>query len=186
MDYTIRETKHAFGFLFVGVSIAVAAAAILSEIVFVSKSPYYYYVIVWIGSFGITFGATMAKLGKIIPLIRSRMKNSLHWSAGAKLLNGLCWAVPFATIALFPSFLQYLILLGIGLGNLSTFILMKKYSGLTNNEQLIVGAISLLAIPFAFEIDTALFVTSQDIAVMLSRILISISYAAGGLYALFS
>ena len=41
-------------------------------------------------------------------------------------------------------------------------------------------------IPITIEIDTSLFVSHQDIAVLLSRILISISYAIGGTYALFS
>jgi hypothetical protein len=79
---------------------------------------------------------------------------------------------------------QYLILLGIGLGNLSTYLMMKKYSGLDNREQLIVASISLAAAPVAVVVDSSLFATHQDIAVMVSRILIAGSYAAGGAYAL--
>ena len=186
LEGSTLEVRRAFGFLFIGVSVAVAVAAVLSEIAFTQKVPIYYYGIIWIASFGITFGASIRKLRKIIPSIRSRMKNSIRWSVGAKTINGLCWAGPFVAIGAFPSLLQYLILLGIGLGNLSTYILMKKYSGLDNKEQLIVGLISLLSIPAAIGIDTALFATHQDIAIMLSRILISISYAVGGVYALFA
>lgn len=186
MEHSRIEVRRAFGFLFIGVSIAVGAAAVLSEIAFVNKAPFYYYGIIWIASFGITFGASIGKFRKVIPSIRNRMKNSVKWSAAAKVINGLCWAGPFIAIAAFPSLFQYLILLGIGLGNLSTYIFMKRYSMLDNKEQLIVGLISLVTIPIAVEIDTSLFNTQQDIAVMLSRILISISYAAGGIYALFS
>ena len=105
-------------------------------------------------------------------------------SAGAKALNGICWAGPFIAIAAFPSLYQYLILLGIGLGNLSTYFLIKKYAKADNREQLIVAVISLVAIPVAIVIDSSLLATHQDIAVMLSRILIAIAYAAGGAFAL--
>ena len=63
---------------------------------------------------------------------------------------------------------------------------MRIFSHQNNKEQFLVGVIALLAIPIAIEIDTSLFVFHQDIAVLLSRILISISYAIGGTYALFS
>jgi hypothetical protein len=176
------EIRKAFGYLFICVSIAVAAGAILSEIVFLSKSPFYYYGIVWFGSFGAVVGLNFRKFGKILPLIRQRMKNSLKWSPKISAINGICWAGPFIAIGAFPSLLQYLILLGIGLGNLSTYLIMKKFSNQDNKEQMIVGVIALASIPAAIVIDATLF-TLQDIAVLLSRILISISYAAGGIYA---
>jgi len=49
---------------------------------------------------------------------------------------------------------------------------------------MIVGLISLAAIPFAMGIDLTLLVRRQDVAVMLSRILISIAYGTAGMYAL--
>ena len=60
---------------------------------------------------------------------------------------------------------------------------MKKFSGLANNEQIIVGMISLAAIPIAVLIDTS-FVSNQTIAVIVSRIMIAVAYGAGGIYAL--
>jgi hypothetical protein len=63
---------------------------------------------------------------------------------------------------------------------------MKLYSNQSNKEQMLVGLTALLVIPLAVEIDTSLFVSHQDIAILLSRLLISISYAIGGVYALFS
>ena len=178
------EVRRAFGLLFIGVSIAVGVAAVLSEIAFTDKFPTFYYGVIWFGSFGITFGIILGKFRKIIPSIRGRMKNSVKWPRNVKAVNGLCWAAPFMAIGAFPGLYQYLILLGIGLGNFSTYMFMRKYSELDNREQIIVGAISLVAIPFAIIIDTSLFVTSQTIAVITSRILIAIAYGAGGVYAL--
>lgn len=178
------ETRRAFGLLFICVSIAVGVASVISEIAYINDLPLYYYAIIWLGSFGAVFGAGAAKFRKAAPAIRGRMKTSAKWSAGSKALNGICWAGPFAAIAAFPSLYQYLILLGIGLGNLSTYLLIKKYSNADNREQLIVAVISLVAIPVAIVIDSSLFASNQDIAVMLSRILIAVAYAAGGAFAL--
>ena len=184
MQDQAAETRRAFGFLFICVSVAVGAASVISEIAYLTGLPFYYYPIIWLGSFAAVFGAGSRKFRKAAPAIRDRMKTSVSWSAGTKALNGVCWAGPFAAIAAFPSLYQYLILLGIGLGNLSTWLLIKKYSGGDNREQLIVALISLVAIPVAIVIDSSVFVASQDIAVMLSRILIAIAYAAGGAFAL--
>ena len=179
------EVRRAFGILFIGVAISVGFASILSEIVFEHKDPIYYYVIIWVGSFVIIFGVIFSKWTNIIPSIKGRMKNSVKWSYPVKVINGLCWAAPFAALGVFPSIYQYLILLGIGLGNTSTYLFMKKFSSLSNNEQVIVGIISLLAIPIAVFLDT-LFVSNQTIAVILSRLMIAIAYGTGGIFALLS
>jgi hypothetical protein len=176
------EIRRAFGFLFICVSIAVVSGAILSEIIFLNKLPFYYYGVAWVGSFGVIIALNFKRFAKILPMIRQRMKNSVKWPPHISAINGICWAGPFVAIGIFPSFLQYLILLGIGLGNLSTYLIMKKFSSQDNKEQMIVGCIALASIPIAVFIDTRL-VTLQDVAVVLSRILIAISYAAGGIYA---
>jgi hypothetical protein len=179
------ETRRAFGLLFVAVSIAVGSASVLSEIAHaVTNFPFYYYAIIWLISFGAVFGAFSARLRKAVPAIFDRMKKSTSWPASAKALNGICWAGPFIAIGAFPSLYQYLILTGIGLGNLSTYFMIKKYSGTDNREQLIVAIISLAALPIAFMIDNMLFATRQDIALMLSRIFIGFAYGAGGAFAL--
>ena len=185
MQHSPPQIRKAFGLLFIGVSIAVFAAAVISELSFLNKMPSYYYAIIWISTFGFVFGVSLKKFKKVIPSIRIRMKNSIKWPSSVKVINGLSWAGPFVTIGAFPWIMQYLILLGIGLGNLSTYLFMKRYSGLANPEQVIVAIISLVSIPIAIEIDMSLFATSQDVAVMLSRILIAIAYGAGGAYALF-
>ena len=180
------EIRRIFGFLFICVAVAVVIASITSEIVFLNHLPSYLYGVVWLGTFGIIFGFYFICFKQKIPLIRNRMKNSLSWPLYVKIINGSCWALPFLLIVIFPQYFQYLTLLGIGLGNLSTYIFMRVCSHQNNKEQFLVGLISLLSIPIAIEIDTSLFVSHQDIAVLLSRILISISYAIGGTYALFS
>jgi hypothetical protein len=178
--------RRAFGIFFVAISIAVGVATILSEVVFVKRAPLYYYPIIWIASFVVTFGISFGffKFHKLVPSMRNRMKNSIKWPTYVKAINGLCWAGPFAIIPFFPHSYQYLILLGIGLGNISTYVLSRKYSMTDNREQMIVGLISLAAFLAVLGIDTAFFVTRQDIAITISRILISIAYGAGGIYAL--
>jgi hypothetical protein len=186
MESIQYEIRRIFGFLFICVAAAVAIASITSEIVFLNHLPSYLYGVVWFGTFGIIFGFYFMHFKQKIPLIRNRMKNSLSWPLYVKIINGSCWAVPFLLIGIFPQYFQYLILLGIGLGNSSTYVFMRIFSHQNNKEQFLVGVIALLTIPIAIEIDTSLFVSHQDIAVLLSRILISISYAIGGTYALFS
>ena len=177
-----HEVRRVFGVLFIAISVAVAVATILSEIAFINKEPFYYYAIISILSFGITFGIIFGKSRKLMSSIGDRMKHSVKWSTGAKALNGICWAGPFVAIAAFPSLYQYFILLGIGLGNFSTYLLMRRYSGLDNREQMIVGLVSLTALPIVVELNTTLFIAKQDIAIMLSRIFISIAYGIGGIY----
>ena len=183
MQKSPLEVRRAFGVLFVGVAIAVGSASILSEVAFEHKDPIFYYAVIWFGSFAITFGIIIGKFRSMLSSIRGRMKNSVSWPPMVKAVNGLCWAAPFAAIGAFPAFYQYLILFGIGLGNTSTYLFMRKYSSLVNHEQIIVGSISLAAIPIAALIDTS-FVSNQTVAVILSRIMIAVSYGAGGIYAL--
>ena len=182
----LNDTRHAFGLLFLAVSISVGFASILTEVVLIKALPTFYYPVIWITSFGLTFGIIFGKFRKSISYIRTRMKNSIKWPTTAKALNGLCWAGPFVAIPIFVHFYQFLILLGIGLGNISTYLLMRKYNKLDNREQMIVGLISLLAIPIAIGIDSILFTARQDIALMTSRVLISVAYGVGGVYAITS
>lgn len=184
LEEQLLQIRRAFGILFVLVAVAVSVASALGLMIAQHGYPTYWYAIVWLGSFGVPFGIYFKKSKERLLMIRQRMKNSVSWPTPVKAVNGACWAVPFALIGVFPSMLQYLILFGIGLGNLSTYIFMRRYSGLANNEQLMVGAVSLASITVAFQIDQTLFVHNQPVAVFLSRILIAISYAMGGIFAL--
>jgi hypothetical protein len=182
----LQDTRHAFGLLFLGVSIAVGVGSVLTEVVVMKRLPNFYYSLIWTTSFVLTFGIIFVRFRKLISYIPIRMKNSIKWPNNAKAVNGVCWAVPFIAIPIFMHFYQFLILLGIGLGNISTYLLMRKYNKLDNREQMIVGLISLFAIPIAIGIDSILFVARQDIALMVSRVLISVAYGVGGIYAITS
>lgn len=184
-DSQIIEARRAFGILFVTVAMAVAIGTILTEIAFLNNASLYYYAIIWLGSFSITFGAVFSKIRKSIRSIQGRMKNSMKWPTNAKAINGICWACPFAIIPLFPHFYQFLVLLGIGAGNFSTYLFMKIYNSANYREQMMVGLISLAAIPIALGIDMTFFISRQDVAIMISRISISIAYGVAGIYALF-
>ncbi|HKG30897.1 MAG TPA: hypothetical protein VKA91_06465, partial [Nitrososphaeraceae archaeon] len=183
-----------FGIFFIAISIAIVLASILSEIALLNKWPLYYNAVIWIGSFVISFTSLLYNKWNIWSSLRDRMKNSIKWPLHAKIINGVCWAGPFAVIAVLPSLFPYLILAGIGSGNVSTYLLLKRYKNINydNNDngsdagrgQFIVGLISLVAIPFVFEVHTNMFTVRDDISVMLSRILISFAYAVGGIYSI--
>jgi hypothetical protein len=180
-----------FGIFFIAISIAVAFASVLTEIAFLNKWPLYYSVAIWIGSFVITFISLLYNRRSLIwSSLRNRMKNSIKWPLHAKIINGICWAGPFSMIAVIPSLFPYLILAGIGFGNISTYLLLKKYRTINYNNhkssdasqgQLIIGLISLIAIPIVYGVYTMLTI-GEDIAALLSRYLISFAYAAGGIY----
>jgi hypothetical protein len=187
-----------FGTFFIAIAIAVAIASIFSEIISLNKIPSYYNAVIWIGSFILTFRFLLYKERDILwSSLQSRMKNSIKWPMRAKIINGMCWAGPFAAIPLLPSLFPYLILAGIGSGNISTYLLLKKYGDVNNSnskvksnnsgagrEQIVVGLISLTAIPIVFEVHTGMLTVREDMAILLSRILISFAYAAGGIYAI--
>jgi len=192
---SISRENQLFGIFFIAIAIAVALASILSEIAFLNRLSLYYNAVIWIGSFVISFTSLLYNKRNIIwSSLQNRMKNSIKWPIHAKIINGMCWAGPFAAIALLPSLFPYLILAGIGCGNVSTYLLLRRYRDIndknSNNRnaaghgQFIVGLISLTAIPIVFEVQTSMFIVREDIAVMLSRILISFAYAVGGIYAI--
>ena len=183
---SVNETRRAFGILFLAISTAIGFGTVLTEIAFIRRLPNFSYVVIWVASFSVMFAVLFAKFRRSIYFVRNRMKNSVKWPTSAKAINGLCWAGPFIAIPAFVHLYQFLILLGIGLGNISTYLLMRKYNKLDNREQMVVGLISLFAIPVAIGIDSIMFSTRQDIAVMTSRVLIAVAYGAGGVYAITS
>jgi hypothetical protein len=112
------------------------------------------------------------------------MKTSVSWPLSAKVINGLCWAGPFAMISIFQSMYPYLVLLGIGAGNICTYHLLRKYSHVSNKEQLLVGIVSISFIPMALVVNYTIFQNSVEFAPLVSRLLIGIAYGVGGFYAL--
>ena len=185
MTHSIVQIRRAFGFFFINIAILVSSGSVVSEIAFQNDVPLYYYVMIWIIISSLIVGLQFRKFKLVFSSIRQRMKDSTKWSLQIKVINGLCWALPFALIIFFPELSQYLLLLGIGLGNISTFVFMNKFNGLNNKEQLVVGITSLVLILPAFKIYSSFFLENQDIAVLLSRLFIALSYAIGGIYALY-
>jgi hypothetical protein len=112
------------------------------------------------------------------------MKNSISWPMSAKLVNGICWAGPFAMIPIFQFMYPYLVLLGIGAGNICTYSLLRKYSSMSNKEQYLVGILSIAFIPLALIINYTILQDSTDLSPLASRLLIGIAYGVGGFYAL--
>jgi len=119
----------------------------------------------------------------LLPLL-DRMKNSVSWPMTAKLVNGICWAGPFAMIPIFQSMYPYLVLLGIGAGNICTYSLLRKYSHMSNSEQYLVGILSISFIPLALIINYTILQNSIELVPLASRLLIGIAYGVGGFYAL--
>jgi len=179
-----NDKHYIFGVFFISIAISIALAAIITEIASINKVSMYYYPIIWIGSFAITFLTLFHDKRGLMHSLQNRMKNSIRWPGKVKVLNGICWAGPFAAIAIYPALLPYLVLVGIGLGNISTYLFLRKYSGINHREQLIVGLVSLAAIPVTYGMHTSIIAVKEDIAVMLSRIFVALAYAVGGVYAI--
>lgn len=113
------------------------------------------------------------------------MKNSVRWPLHAKIVNGLSWAGPFLAIPIFHPFAHYLILLGIGTGNISTYFLIKYHNDYKNKEQFIVGILAITMIPVLFLVDVLLApVLVHQHVLTLSRLFVAVSYGVGGIYAL--
>ncbi len=180
-----RIESRAFGFLFISIAIAVLTGTIVNEFLSNYHIPIYYQLLSWVMIFTLILGITFTKMKNLFHSIRNRMKNSIKWPLHAKIINGLSWAGPFLAIPVFNSFSQYLILLGIGTGNISTYLLIKSYSNYDNKEQFVVGIIALFMIPVLFLLDMILnsILVHQHVLV-LSRLFVAISYGVGGIYAL--
>ena len=70
------------------------------------------------------------------------MKTSIKWPLWAKTINGFKLGRPFFDDTRISFIFTYLILLGIGFGNISTYLLIKSYSKYDNKEQFVVGIIA--------------------------------------------
>jgi hypothetical protein len=184
-DGDIPNQKRAFGFLFIAIAIAIFGATLFGELSFYSGSSNYYST-VWIFTFVTIMGISIYKLRYLLGLIRNRMKTSIKWPTYVKIINGLCWAGPFLLIPVFHSLYPYLILIGIGIGNISTYLFLRIYSKNDNKEQLLVGFLSMCMAPTLLLFSTTLFSNRPDIVLILSRLLIGVSYGLGGIYAIFT
>jgi hypothetical protein len=116
-------------------------------------------------------------------VFRDRVSTSISWPFLIKLINGLTWALPFLLIPFFPKYYPFLLLTGLSLGNISTFIFLKKYSKIFSIEQLITGALLLSSL-----LIVTIYYNSTDhyeIILFFTRVMISVSYGIGGLVGYF-
>jgi ABC-type Mn2+/Zn2+ transport system permease subunit len=104
----------------------------------------------------------------------------VSWPHFVKLINGLSWALPFVFIPLFQKDYPFLLLTGISAGNLSTFIFLRRYSHITNIEQIVTGVV-LLSSLIGIIILYYGYSLNYEALLITSRIFISLSYGIGGI-----
>lgn len=181
MGYDTRAVRRAFGTFFIGLAIGIAVAASLGEIAYRSSAPIYIYPIIWIGVLAGTILALKLKHRNMFRVMGWRFRQSKGWPVNLKAVTAICWAAPFLAISVFPEYYSYLILLGIGLGNTSTYLTTRKATGVNFSEQLVVGMVSLVALPLLLFLDSS-HIFSSDMLQFFTRLFIA-AYGAGGAYA---
>lgn len=167
--------------IFIYISLSVFSATIISYFIAQKFNFLYIYLLIWFGCFSIFFIIFKSKIIKSLYTIRNKIRKSTGWPISMKIINGVCWAVPFGLGALIPSLHEYLILAGIGLGNISTFIIFLLRNKIKNTDQLIVGLISIISIGIIILLYDGK-VIDKSYGEFLARILISIAYGIGGIY----
>jgi len=175
-----NDQHSIFGIFLIFIALSVALAAIVSEFAFLNKVVLYYYVIIWIGSFAVTFVSLFHNKSAI----QRRMKNSLRWSTNAKSSK---WGVLVRTICHNSDISFPFTLFSVSwywIRKFSTYLLLKRYNDISSHEQLIFSLVSLAAIPVTFEVHSSIVEIIGDVAILLSRIFVSLAYAAGGIYAI--
>ena len=172
-----------FSFMFFFISLWFGLSSILSHIVFVYNLDYFYYYLIWTSCFAISLLLFLKPLMSMRSVIRDRVSTSISWPFAIKLINGLTWALPFVLIPFFQKYYPFLLLTGLSLGNISTFIFLKRYSKIYSIEQLITGSLilsSLFSILIYYN-----YTDNYEQTLFLTRVMISISYALGGLVGYF-
>jgi hypothetical protein len=181
MSYSIGAIRRAFCIFFTSIAIGVGTSASLSELAFQYHAPNYIYPVIWIPIMAGTILGFKQNNPDMFKAMSRRFTQSVKWSSGMKAITGICWALPFTLIPLFPDYYSYLILLGIGLGNTSTYLITRKVNGTSFTEQMIVGLVSLAALPVIILIGLS-HAVSNDMLQFLARLSIAIAYGAGGSY----
>lgn len=183
MSRETNKVRKAFGLLFVAISISVAIAAVISELILMYKGSVIYYAIAWFSSVSVALGLLFYRSPGIVGDLRGRFKESTGWPSIMKAVNGISWAMPFALIPLFPMYYAYLVLLGIGLGNISTYLVFRHMRAFAFREQLMIGIMVLATVPMLFALKS-LNAASDDVLMLILRLSIAAAYGVGGTYAL--
>lgn len=172
-----------FSFLFFSISLWFGLSSILSHIIFVYNLDYFYYYLIWFGCLAISLLVFLKPLISMRTVFRERVSTSISWPLSVKLINGLTWALPFVFILFFQKYYPFLLLTGLSLGNISTFIFLKKYSKIYGVEQIITGLFvlsSLFSILVYYN-----YTDNYEQTLFLTRVMLSVSYAIGGLVGYF-
>lgn len=172
-----------FSFMFFFISVWFGLASILSHIIFVYNFSYFYYYVVWIGCFAISLLLFIKPLMRMRHVFKQRVSSSISWPFAVKLINGLTWALPFVFIPFFHKYYPFFLLTGLSLGNISTFIFLKKYSKIFSIEQVIAGSLVLSSLFFILIYYN--YTDNYELILFLTRVMISISYGIGGLIGYF-
>ncbi|MEM3084197.1 MAG: hypothetical protein QXU32_09700 [Nitrososphaerales archaeon] len=167
--------------VFVSIAIGVVLAVLLVEVAIRYNVSLYLYPIIWIVVLSGVIFAFRLKYANMFAIVGFRFRQSLCLPFRLRLVDGICWAVLFAIITLFPNHRFYLILLGIGLGNTSSFLVMRKIVSVNFYEHLIVRLISLVTLPMVIGLHS-LHLLSAHLLEFLGRLFIAFAYVAGGMY----
>ena len=172
-----------FSFMFFFISVWFGLSSILSHIVYVYDLSYFYYYLIWPGCFGISLLLFLKSLLSLRKVFRDRVSTSISWPFIIKLINGLTWALPFVLIPFLQKYYPFLLLTGLSLGNISTFIFLRKYSKIYSVEQVITGSLTLSSL-FSIVVYYN-YTDNYELTLFLTRVMISVSYAIGGLVGYF-
>ena len=181
---TAKKELSSNSVIFIYISLSIFTATLISHFIPPRADILFFYIVIWLGSFSLFFFIFKNRIIKALFIIRNKIKKSTGWPTYIKIVNGICWAGPFGLGAVIPSIHEYLILAGIGLGNLSTFIIFLLKNKIKNIDQLLVGIICLFSIVIVFFLFYENLIDKPS-GEFLARILISIAYGIGGLYSTF-
>ncbi|MEM0495392.1 MAG: hypothetical protein QW178_00030 [Candidatus Nitrosocaldus sp.] len=120
-----HDLRYASGIFFISIAVGIASASYMSEVAYIYHASLYMYPLLWFSALALSIYLFRLKNPDIFKAIGIRFRQSTSWPRWAKAVNGLAWALPFLLIALYPADYPYLILLGIGCGNISTYILSR-------------------------------------------------------------
>ncbi len=172
-----------FSFLFLFISLWFGLASVFTHLIFIYRLDYSFYYIAWTSSLAFSLVIFLKPITSRRKLLRERFSKSTSWPHFVKLINGVAWALPFVLIPFFHKYYPFLLLAGLSMGNLSTFIFLKRYSKISNIEQLIAGSI-LLSSLFGILIYYSYF-SDYEAVLFSSRFLIALSYGLGGIIGYF-
>ena len=172
-----------FSFMFFFISVWFGLSSILSHIVYVYDLSYFYYYLIWPSCFAISLLLFLKSLLSLRKVFRDRVSTSISWPFIIKLINGLTWALPFVLIPFLQKYYPFFLLTGLFLDNISTFIFLRKYSKIYSIEQVITGSLTLSSL-FSIVVYYN-YTDNYELTLFLTRVMISVSYAIGGLVGYF-